>query len=169
VVVTGADPEHRVVTEIDGWPAADAYARLVGAARESLDPKSFATQPMVVLIDGADYVRSIQQANPDGSLTFFCAIEEGLVLRAARCGDLVKDLERAFADIRAAIGDLALVIGFDCILRKLEVIDHRLGGRLETTLREINFVGFSSYGEQYGGVHVNQTLTGIAIGEPTYG
>ena len=30
--------------------------------------------------------------------------------------------------------------------------------------REQNAVGFSTYGEQYGGVHVNQTLTGIAFG-----
>jgi hypothetical protein len=29
-----------------------------------------------------------------------------------------------------------------------------------------NTVGFSTYGEQYGGVHVNQTFTGIAIGTP---
>jgi len=27
-----------------------------------------------------------------------------------------------------------------------------------------NTVGFSTYGEQFHGVHVNQTLTGIAIG-----
>ena len=27
-----------------------------------------------------------------------------------------------------------------------------------------NTIGFSSYGEQFRGVHVNQTLTGCAIG-----
>jgi hypothetical protein len=25
-------------------------------------------------------------------------------------------------------------------------------------------VGFSTYGEQYNGIHVNQTFTGVAIG-----
>jgi hypothetical protein len=29
-------------------------------------------------------------------------------------------------------------------------------------------VGFNTYGEQYGGVHVNQTLTGVAIGMPDH-
>jgi hypothetical protein len=27
-----------------------------------------------------------------------------------------------------------------------------------------NAVGFSTYGEQFNGIHVNQTLTGVAIG-----
>jgi hypothetical protein len=27
-----------------------------------------------------------------------------------------------------------------------------------------NTVGFNTYGEQFAGVHINQTLTGIAIG-----
>jgi hypothetical protein len=93
VVVTAADGEHRIVKEIDGWPAVEGYARLVGLNVKSLDPMRFAAQPMVVLIDGTNYVRSIQKANPDGSLTFFCAIEEGVVLRAATGVDLVENLE----------------------------------------------------------------------------
>ncbi|MGZ6616400.1 MAG: nitric oxide-sensing protein NosP [Solirubrobacteraceae bacterium] len=164
VVVTGADPERRLVTEIDGWPAADAYARLIGADVRDLSPALFAARPMVVVVDGADYVRSIQKANPDGSLTLFCAIEEGLVLRGAMCRDLMQDLQHEFADIRATIGDVRVVIGCDCILRKLELAQDGLIDRVERVFRDHNVVGFSSYGEQYCGVHVNQTLTGIAIG-----
>jgi hypothetical protein len=168
VVVTGADPEHRLVTELDGRPAAEEYARLVGANVDSLGPGRFAAQPMVVVIDGTDYVRSIQKVNPDGSLTLFCAIEEGLVLRAASCGDLVADLERTFADARATIGQPRVVIGCDCILRKLEITERGLVDRVATVFRENNVIGFNSYGEQYRGVHINQTLTGIAIGEPAH-
>jgi hypothetical protein len=31
-------------------------------------------------------------------------------------------------------------------------------------LAENNVVGFSSYGEQFAGMHANQTFTGVAIG-----
>ena len=164
-VVTAADAERRVVAEIDGWPAAEGYARLVGANVASLDAMRFAAQPMVVLIEGTNYVRSIQKVNPDGSLTFFCAIEEGLVLHAARGVDLVEDLERTFAELRAAIGRPQLVIGCDCILRKLEITERGLLDRVQAVFRANNVIGFNTYGEQYGGVHVNQTLTGIAFGE----
>jgi hypothetical protein len=166
VVVTAADSEHRVVNEIDGWPAAERYARFVGTDVQSLDPGRFAEQPIVVVIDGTNYVRSIQKVNPDGSLTFFCAIEEGLVLRGARGVDLVGNLEEAFAEIHEAVGQPQLVVGCDCILRKLEMTRRGLIDRVEAVFRDNHVTGFSSYGEQHLGVHVNQTLTGIAIGDP---
>jgi hypothetical protein len=164
VVVTKADAQRRIVFEIDGQPATEAYARLVGTDVSVLDPLSFAAQPVVVMIAGTNYVRSIQKANPDGSLTFFCAIEEGVVLRAAYGADLLESLDTAFAELREQLGDPQLIIAFDCILRKLENSQRGISDEVSAAYRRNNIVGFNSYGEQYQGVHVNQTLTGIAIG-----
>lgn len=164
LVVTEADTTQRIVKEINGLPAAEEYARLMGVDVRDLDPLRFAASPVVVLIDGTDYVRSIQKANPDGSLTFYCAIEEGVVLRAAHGVDLLKNLEQAFEQLRAAIGPPQVVFGCDCILRNLEMTQSGLKERVGEIFRRNNTVGFSTYGEQIHGVHVNQTLTGIAIG-----
>ena len=164
VVVTAADAERRIVMELDGRPAVEEYARLAGTGIANLDPLRFAASPVVVLIDGTNYVRSIQKANPDGSLTFFCAIEEGVVLRVARGEDLEENLEQSFAGIRAAIGPPQLVLGCDCILRKLEIVQSGLVERVDAVFRDNNVIGFNTYGEQFHGVHVNQTLTGVAIG-----
>lgn len=164
LVVTDADPTTRVVREINGLPAASEYARSVGVRPDQLDSAGFASRPVVVVIDGTDYVRSIQRVNPDGSLGFYCAIDEGIVLRAAHGVDLVENLEAALARVRAAVGTPELVIGFDCILRRIEITQGGLKEQVTDLFRRHNTVGFSTYGEQYGGVHVNQTLTGIAIG-----
>ena len=64
VVVTAADAERRIVMELDGRPAVEEYARLAGTGIANLDPLRFAASPVVVLIDGTNYVRSIQKANP---------------------------------------------------------------------------------------------------------
>ena len=164
MVVTEADAENRIVREINGLPAAQEYARMVGVDVNDLDPLRFASSPVVVLIDGMDYVRSIQKANADGSLTFYCAIEEGLVLRVARGVDLVENLEQTFRRIEMDIGRPQVVFGCDCILRYLEIAQCGLKDRVAQVLRDYNTVGFNTYGEQFGGVHVNQTFTGIAIG-----
>jgi hypothetical protein len=164
LVVTEADPAKRIIKEIGGLPATEEYARLVGVDVHELNPMRFAASPVVVMIDGTDYVRSIQKANPDGSLTFYCAIEEGLVLRSAHGVDLVNNLEQTFEKIKAEIGPPQLVLGCDCILRNLEVTQNGLKDRVGEIFRRNNTIGFSSYGEQFHGVHVNQTLTGIAIG-----
>jgi hypothetical protein len=165
LVVTEADPDLRIVKEINGLPASQEYARILGIDRRDLVPKRFAVWPVVVLIDGTNYVRSIQKANPDGSLTLFCAIENGLVLRVAKGVDLAENLEQTFTQIRAEIGPPQLVLGCDCILRKLEIYQNLpLNVRVGEVLLRNNTIGFNTYGEQFHGVHVNQTLVGIAIG-----
>lgn len=166
LVVTEADTNNRIVREINGLPAADEYARLIGLSREELTPVKFAEFSVVVQIDGADYVRSIQSINEDGSITFFCAIDEGLVLRLGRGVDLIGDLERSLARVSEEVGLPQVVLTCDCILRSLEVDRLAEKQRVGDVLRRYNAIGFSTYGEQFAGLHVNQTLTGIAIGVP---
>jgi len=164
MVVTGADPAQRIVTEINAEPAAEEYARLIGRAVDDLTPEIFATYPVVVRVGDTPYARSIQKANADGSLTFYCAIDQGIVLTVARDLDIVADLRRLFGDIRQEIGPPELVVGYDCILRGLEVRQKGLEQEVSRLMIANNVVGFSTYGEQYDAMHFNQTFTGIAIG-----
>lgn len=166
LVVTAADPTSRRVLEINGLPAAQEYARLVKVDLDDLNPMRFAASPVVVLIDGHEYVRSIQKANPDGSLTFYCAIDEGIVLRVAQGIDLTHNMEQALEEVRLRIGEPYLILGNDCVLRKLEINQKGLEQEVGTLLANARVVGFNTYGEQFGGVHVNQTFTGLALGSP---
>lgn len=166
LVVTEADSALRIVKEINGLPAADEYARVIGSSVAELGSSRFADSPVVVVIDGTDYVRSIQKANADGSLTFYCAIDEGLVLRVAHGEDLMENLNRTFESLRAEIGQPQAVLACDCILRNLEITQDSLKETVGDVFRRNNAFGFCTYGEQFGGVHVNQTLTGIAFGAP---
>ena len=56
------------------------------------------------------------------------------------------------------------MIAYDCVHRKLEILERGLHEPVERTYLENNVVGFNTYGEQYHGVHINQTLAGVAIG-----
>lgn len=165
LVVTEADAARRTVREINGLPAATEYARIVGVAVDGLDPTTFAAHPVVVRINGVDFVRSIQTANPDGSLTFYCAIDEGIVLTVAKSINPVENLRATLEDLREEIGPPQLVLVCDCILRNLEFRQSGLEGPVGEIFREFNVGGFCTYGEQFCGVHVNQTLIGIAIGQ----
>ncbi len=164
VVITEADSNQRLVTEINAEPAAAEYARLLGVSVESLSPRIFATHPLVLQVSGVPYVRSIQRVNPDLSLNFFCAIDEGLVLSGTRTLDIVDNLAQTFSRLRHRLGPLQLVFGFDCFLRTLPLHDPDAIARLSNLLAAHNVVGFNTYGEQFNAMHVNQTFTGIAIG-----
>jgi hypothetical protein len=164
MVVTDADADRRLVKELNGRPAAQEYARVLGLDGGALDSTRFAASPVVVMIDGIGYVRSIRSANADGSLTFFCAIENGLVLRGGKGDDLLRNLDETFDEMRAEIGRPQFVLGCDCVLRKLEIIQSPQRARISDVLQQNNTIGFNTYGEQFNGVHINQTLVGIAIG-----
>ncbi|MCA1501733.1 FIST N-terminal domain-containing protein [Bradyrhizobium sp. NBAIM14] len=164
MVVTEADIENRMVRELNAEPAAQEYSRVVGIMDAKLDPFSFASHPVLVRVGGAYYARSIQRVEPDGSLHFFCAIDEGMVLTAATSRSLVGAARETFADIRDQIGDVSLYIGFECLLRRLDAEQHQLARDMSELYRQNRVVGFHTYGEQFGSMHVNQTFTGVAIG-----
>ncbi|MBV5325773.1 MAG: FIST C-terminal domain-containing protein, partial [Rhodospirillaceae bacterium] len=164
MVITEADPLRRIVTEINAEPAGREFARMLGMEVQELTPMIFATHPVVVRVGGADYVRSIQKVNPDGSLSFFCAIDEGLVLSVATTVDPYENLTQVFDDIRAEIGPPQLIIGCECVLRSLEMERTLMKQRMGELLIANNVVGFNTYGEQFNAMHVNQTFTGVALG-----
>jgi hypothetical protein len=169
MVVTQADDARRIVYEINGLPAALEYARLVGINADSLDPMRFATFPVVVMLDDAYFVRSIQQANPDNSLTFFCAIEEGVVLRLAKGVDLLENLQQVLNNVQNQIGRPQLLLICECILRKLEIFQSGIVEPMNQLLKEYNAMGFNTYGEEYCSVHINQTFVAIGFGQEVSG
>jgi hypothetical protein len=165
MVVTGADTARRVVTEINAEPAGVEYARIIGLPYRELTPMIFAEFPVMVRVGGDYYVRSIQKVNEDASLSFYCAIDEGVVLTLARREDLVKKLADCFTELRREMGQPQLVIGFDCVLRSLEAEARQQRQVVSRLLSENNVIGFSTYGEQFAGMHLNHTFTGVAIGD----
>lgn len=163
LVVTGADSASRRVFELNAEPAATEYARHIGVPVAELDHRIFAAHPLAVRINEQYYVRAIQQVHPDLSLSFYCAVENGIVLTAMTPGPLLPNLQSLFDGLQERLGDLLLTIGCDCFLRRLELEDHGSLEQVGAFLREQRVMGFNSYGEQFNGMHINQTFTGVAI------
>ena len=163
MVVTAADSELRIVRELNAEPAAREYARVIGVPVEELCPRVFATHPLVVRVGGEYHVRSIQRVMDDESLSFLCAIDEGIVLTAAESGDIVQDLDKVMREIQRTVGPTQVIIGCDCILRRLEMERKEVKQEISDILLRNNVIGFSTYGEQYNSMHVNHTFTAVAI------
>ncbi len=166
LVVTAADTENRIVHELNAEPAAREYAAAIGLLPDDLGPFSFASYPLVVKVGGDYYCRSIRNMNPDGSLSFFCAIDEGLVFTVARPQDMLRSTATKLAEIDGQLGGIDFVLGFDCALRRLDAENRQIRRQMEDLYKRYGIVGFHTYGEQYNAMHLNQTLTGIAFGRP---
>ena len=103
--------------------------------------------------------------SPNGDLVFFSAIDEGLVLTLAEPQDMAAHLDRALTELSAG-GGPAAILACDCILRRIEAMENQSFGAVSTLLKRHGVVGFSTYGEQLNSMHVNQTMTGVAIYPP---
>ncbi len=163
-VVTAAGPSSRRVVEIDGFSAAEGYARLFDRSADELGTSFFAAHPVVVRIGGVDYGRAVSSVNNDGSLTFQCAMEEGVILRGAVENDLVTDFMNSFAPVNRYLGKPSAIVMFDSVPRNESIAQLDLEARVAGMLRSQNTVGFSTHGVQAKGIHLNQAVAGVAFG-----
>lgn len=169
LIITRADPENRIVYEINGAPAAQEYARLIGCPVDALGPTVFAENPMLVHHHGTHYVRALSDATPDHALHFLAAIEDGIIMTLGR-GKAVMETLEAGLQVRSARGaEPDFILGFDCVLRKLELEQKGLAEAASEMFRDRRVIGFNTYGEQHRGLHMNQTFLGVAFYEPDQG
>jgi len=165
LVVTASDPDHRVVYEFNARNAAEEYASAVGLLPKDLNTFSFASYPTIVRVGGEHFCRSIQKTNEDGSMSYFCAIDDGIVLSIARAVDMVEATDHALQEVDDQLGGIDVVLGFDCVLRRLDAVNRQAVRGLSELYKKNHVIGFGTYGEQYQSMHLNQTFTGIAFGK----
>ena len=164
LAITKADIPNRRVIEIDGIPAADAYARALGKARDDITDDITFLHPMTFLCHGEIYVRSIQKVEDDGSLVFYCGIEEGMVLDIGGHEDMVSRLDADLAVLSRG-GKADLFLACNCVLRALEANQKNYNSAIGKAFKRAarHTIGFDTYGEQLNGLHINQTLVGLAF------
>ncbi len=164
LVITDASPAERIVHTINGMPATEAYAQAIGVGVADLNTGLFSAHPVVLRAGGSHWVRSVSSILPGGALQFFAAVDTGAVLRLATSVDPVDAVRASLDALQADLGPLAGVIAFDCILRRVALRGAGLLDQVGACLQSVGAAGFSTYGEQFGDFHMNQTMVGVAFG-----
>lgn len=170
IVVTSADPEGRLIHRIDGRPASAIAAELLGVTQEELesDPSlAFAGAPLVFGFHGGEglmYNRSVMSVQ-GSSLLMGGAIEAGTVLSVMSQGDIVDHARRSLTDIIAKVPRPQGQLLFDCGGRLLGASATGQLKELGRVYNQIPTAGFTTYGEFFGPLLVNHTLTGVVFGE----
>ncbi|HRO15546.1 MAG TPA: FIST N-terminal domain-containing protein [Paracoccus sp. (in: a-proteobacteria)] len=162
-VVTAADPATRTILELNAEPAAQEYARMAGLDPAALQPVDFASHPLLLRTGRRHHVRAISETTAGGGLRLMSAIDIGTVLTLGRAEDVTGGFAAA---LDALPRPPLMVLGFDCILRRLAVERAGMTGIMADLFARYNVAGFNTYGEQHSGMHVNQTFVGLALMPP---
>jgi len=164
-VITEADPEQRLVHEIDGENALEVYSRAC-RLKNVHRAGSFAPYPFMIRIGDHYFARGMQRIYENGTIEFACAMERGLVVTVAKPADMVVRLREMFANMKTTIGRPELVIGFDCAARTALMEQRGLQQRISTILASNRVVGFATLGEQFNTIHANNSFTCLGVAAP---
>ncbi|MCM1988789.1 FIST signal transduction protein [Oceanirhabdus seepicola] len=165
MTATKVDVRKRIIYEFNGRAAATEYARVLGIQENKLD-KHFTINPLGRLIGDEVFIATPFQINSDKSITLYSQILPNAIVDVLELKDPEKCLHETLSEVKEKIPNLKLVIAFNCILRTLYFKEKKITGNLTNIFNEYvpSLCGFTSYGEQFGKMHVNQTLTILALG-----
>lgn len=165
-IVTKADMNNRIVSELNGRTAADVYAEALGVNRSEIVTKHFAYNPAGRVFGKNVFITSPYSILNDGSLQFYSQIMTGATIRFMKPLDPLTVAEQTAAQIKAEVPNAKLILGFNCLLRHIQFENDQITSKAYDIVNSAGtFTGSISLGEQYDMYHVNQTLTLLALGE----
>jgi hypothetical protein len=169
VVVTAADPETNRIAEIDGRPAVEVYAQLAGVPMSDVrsDPRILVGRPVQfgVRVGREFFVHSVMASEGD-ELIMAVPVVRGLVLSVARATDILEATRAGVRRVKDLVpGGAHAALLFNCAGRMFEARRREIVGDLWEAMSDgVPVAGFSTYGEQFGPMLVNHTLTGVVFG-----
>ncbi len=169
VVVTAADPETNRISEIDGRPAVEVYAALAGVPMSDVrrDPRVLVGQPVQfgVRVGREFFVHSVMASEGD-ELIMAVPVGRGLVLNVARATDILEATRSGVRRVKELLrGRAHAALLFNCAGRMFEARRREIVDELWDAMSDgVPVAGFSTYGEQFGPMLVNHTVTGVVFG-----
>jgi hypothetical protein len=167
--ITKVDASHQRALEIDGKPAAQRYADILGVTVDDLEfgkPLGFAVRPSALRVGREYFIRAPWKPLPDGSILFANLLEDDAELELMRIGDMVESTRRFFQDeLPRKVKSPQAALLFSCSGRKWYA---QSSGKLDevasTFAAAPTCAGMNVFFEIYCGFHINTTLTALVFG-----
>jgi hypothetical protein len=169
LTITRVDESATRALEIDGKPAAQRYADMLGVPVDELEfgkPRGFAIHPTALKVGREYFIRSPWKPLPDGSILFANLLEEGTELELMKIGDMA-DMTRGFfqEELPRRVPNPQAALLFHCSGRMWYAGATGTIPQLAETLRHAPAAaGMNVHFEIYSGFHINTTLTVLAFG-----
>jgi len=167
--ITKVDSSATRALEIDGKPAAQRYADLLGVGVDELEfgtPRGFAVMPTALRVGREYFIRAPWKPLPDGSILFANMLEEGVELELVRLTDIAASTKKFFeSELPARVPSPRAALLFHCSGRKWFAAGSGKTQALSDAFKSAPpCAGMNVHFEIYCGFHINTTLTALAFG-----
>jgi hypothetical protein len=170
LTITKVDESHTRALEIDGKPAAQRYAEILGienmADLEFGTPKGFAVRPTALRVGREYFIRAAWKPLEDGSILFANLLEEGTELELMKMGDMAGLTRKFFTEeVPRRVQNPQAALLFHCGGRMWYASATNTVQQLAETLKAAPAAaGMNVHFEIYSGFHINTTLTALVFG-----
>jgi len=167
--ITRTDASCTRVLEIDGQPAAQRYAELLGVTPDDLEfgkPNGFGRMPTAMRVGREYFLRAPWKPLPDGSILFANLMQEDTSLELLELGDMAALTRRFFeVEVPNRVKNPQAILQFHCSGRMWQAQAMGKVDELSDAFRSAPpSAGFNCFFELYSGFHINTTLTALAFG-----
>ncbi|HLV22486.1 MAG TPA: FIST N-terminal domain-containing protein [Polyangiaceae bacterium] len=168
--ITKTDDTCTRALEIDGQPAAQRYAEILGVGIDELEfgkPNGFARRPTALKVGREHFIRAPWKPLDDGSILFANLLEEGTELELMQLGDPAGTTATFFEqELPRRVASPSAALLFHCTARDWYA---RGTGHIDALSRTFAkappAAGMNVFFEIYSGFQINTTLTVLAFGQ----
>jgi hypothetical protein len=169
VRITKIDETAKRAIEIDGKPAAQRYAELLGVSVDDLEfgkPNGFAARPTALRVGREYFIRAPWKPLPDGSILFANMLEQGVELEIVKQTDAADSMRRFLqVEVPARVPSPRAMLLFHCSGRAYyAAMTGQIPALSETFRAAPPCAGMNVQFEIYCGFHINTTLTSLVFG-----
>lgn len=170
LTITRVDESCTRALEIDGQPAAQRYADMLGVGVDDLEfgkPHGFSERPTGIRVGREIFLRSPWKALPDGSILFANMLDEGAELELMRRVDMVASTRNFFSEeLPRRIKSPTATLLFHCGGRMWTAHSHGVVDALSQAFTAAPTpAGMNVCFELFCGFAINTTLTVLAFGD----
>ena len=166
IVLTDVDIENRKILKIDNKNPMDVLAQKIKIPKQRLGDHLL-EYPLGRVIGDERYICSFKNFDEQGNLYSYINVMPNTKLEILKSSNVMETVEDTCRNIQEEMSNVKFVFFINCILRTLDVQNMNQCSLIAKTYEKYfsSFCGFSSYGEQYNKLCLNQTLVMIVMGE----
>ncbi|TDT69745.1 hypothetical protein EV215_1280 [Hypnocyclicus thermotrophus] len=163
--ITKADFNNRIIYELDNKKASERYAELLGINENRLN-KYLQKHPLGRTVLDDIYISTVFSINADKSIKMYTKIPENITVNILEKKNPLDSQKIVLENIKKDFKKVNMMFTVQCILTELNYRKNNIEKHFINNLANISdFSGFLSYGEQYKGIHLNQSIILLCIGE----